>query len=280
MTTIVSEIQNTSYKMSDTESFPKPRKGLYHGFAMTYNPTHGISDAEIECLHNHIKEKCTYYTCITEKTGERKHMHAAMFFFKPKRTSNVKLALGRLKFGESTFRPESDKHSQWDKSMKVKVIYNDGWSQNYMDKDDDTVEIGENLPKDLKDLEDYYCPENNMPTGKSLNPWYQKLERMWQATHKPEDEIYFDVVSNFVAKCMFDDRILVVISDPRRMRQQVRALVSYMRRDHTYTYPTKAGRSAEDEPPLKKQRISRMDMARFVRGEVLEDEDVSGPLVS
>ena len=104
----------------------------YCSYAITVRPYGGISDERIGHLEAWIMKTCQYYHIITEKTGEARHLHAAMYLKKAVTRSNFINCLLAVK--GLNLEPVERKVQR----EGVKIMYNNDWMSKYLFKDDDT----------------------------------------------------------------------------------------------------------------------------------------------
>jgi len=58
-------------------------------FAIIIRPRSGVSDTDIDRFVKWVKRNAEFYYVITEKSGDERHIHFALFLKKRKKRSNV-----------------------------------------------------------------------------------------------------------------------------------------------------------------------------------------------
>jgi len=213
----------------------------YQSYAITYRPTDGITDGEIDALSSWISKVCDWHLVISEKTENERHLHAALYLHANTTRSNLHNRILSIKGIElsgvekSVFR------------KGTKIMYNHDWALNYLSKGDSTVILSENLPEQAEFdeiLGAYYPEKNDDRSSKKFTGdlWYLHLEKLWEehaddpSTRKTEEEY----VKAFLHNCMFVWRQINVISDTRIFNQKAVALTKFLNKEL---------REAEFEPP-------------------------------
>lgn len=108
-------------------------------FAFTHRPRDGVTDTDIQKLCKYCRKHADFYKVITEKTGGERHIHAAFILKNPQTRGTVRTYMQRM-FKHLT----AEELSVMVKGLKI-------WYSteflDYMNKQDDTVIIEENLPE-------------------------------------------------------------------------------------------------------------------------------------
>jgi len=193
-------------------------------FAITFRPRGGISDSQISSFVAWAKKKTQFHSIITEKLGEQRHLHAALWLEKAVANGNMGVTLCRL------FKDLDPEEKAVFKSG-IKVMYNSDWLTNYLSKGDDTVEISNNLPIEGPGYLESYYPPTILPTKKGpgpTDPKYAHFEKLWYE-HVPSDvEVTPLNCRHFLFRMMNKDRLIRVIEDDRKIMMISRALARYI----------------------------------------------------
>jgi len=190
-------------------------------YAFTLRPADGVNDDHLKTFDKWVRKNCEYYHLITEKTGSARHLHAALYLKKPKTRSNVSTFLVRL-FSDLT----PTERSVMLKGLKV--LYNNDWVTNYLNKDDDTVVIASNLPE-KSHLESWYpsLPKTESKT-KRCSLYYHELESLWYKYQPVDAEVNTMVARDFLFRMMYSERVLPVLRDDKAIVQTARHLVRWL----------------------------------------------------
>lgn len=194
--------------------------------AITFRPTLGITDDTINRIIDLLLPFCEYYHFVTEKFGVERHLHAALFlidayeckYFTKKIKPTVLKIVENCKDG-----------SIYKRAYKAKSIYNDDWLNRYCKKDTDVQVYKTFLPKDRAKLPDYYRETIIRKFNDTLHSDFEKafLE------HEPKLDITAGNVEMFLCKQMYSLRTRRCILEPRKMKNLVHSLTSYiLRREH------------------------------------------------
>jgi len=190
-------------------------------FAFTLRPLDGVDDDHIKKMDKWVRKNCEFYHLISEKTGSSRHLHVAMYLKKENTRSNLGVLMSRL-FNDLT-------PTERTVMLKgLKILYNNDWVTNYLDKDDDTVVIASNLPE-KNYLESWYPkkPTTESKT-KKCSLYYWELEELWYKYQSVDAEVNTMVVRDFLFKMMYAERVLPVIRDDKTIVQTARHLVRWL----------------------------------------------------
>lgn len=194
-------------------------------FALTLRPRNGITDKQVEDLAGWIRKRSEHYHIVSEKTGAAKHVHAALFLKTAVTRSNFAVVYSRLL---KKFSLDFEEIAVAKKGLKI--LYNNDFVVNYLDKDDDTIVIASSLPE-VSRLESYYPPK---PTVKNRveqhSKYYWQLESLWHKHVPPTYEVNTPNVRDFLFKMMYHERCLSVIKDDRQIIQVARHLTRWLNR--------------------------------------------------
>lgn len=192
-------------------------------YAVTVRPSDGITDPQIEKFVKWVKRHCVYYHVVTEKDGSQRHIHSGLVLKEPKLKTNVTAMLKGLFKQMST-----DEHRVL--SRGVKIMYNDDFIQQYLDKDDDTVVIESCLPESGT-LESFYPPKPTTPeVPRKCSAYYHELEALWYKHQAPHHDVNTMCVRDFLFKMMYSDRVIPVIRDDKQIIQVARHLVRWIKK--------------------------------------------------
>lgn len=183
-------------------------------YAITLRPLNGVTDNEVEGFVTLCKRLCNSYHVVTEKTGSQRHIHAALFLKKGTSRSNVAVVISRhcKKFGyNETERAVALKG--------VKIMYNNDWLVNYLDKEDDTEVVGSDLPP-LDRLIALYPPKPSESTKPKASLYYVELEKLMdEHWGRPLDgPLTLQDVMDFLFEMMYSKRLINVLRDDKTVK--------------------------------------------------------------
>lgn len=197
-------------------------------YAVTFRPHGGVTDKQIDDFTAFCGKYCTYYSIVTEKEDDERHIHAGLFLKKKVDRSSFCTQLIR-KFPDLSY----DEKAVLRKG--IKFMYNIDFVKNYMDKDDDTVVVANNLPETAT-LDSYFAevpnPKKRGPS--SADPYYSNLEKLWYLHKRPEDECNPNNIRHFLMNMMNKERIIRVISDNRKVFSLSCALARYINEETSW----------------------------------------------
>jgi hypothetical protein len=216
----------------------------YLSYSITLRPCGGIIQEDIKSLCKIIKKYCKYAYAITEKEGEERHIHAALYLNKEKSVSAFNQIMKR-----EFFISVVERESIWGVCYKGKPMYNDSFVNDYLinqvkdgkGKTDKVEVLYENLPPNEKRLEYYkdIVPRKvNRNTG---DPYFAKLERMYyeHIEHNelaPDRQPTLQDMEHFICEMMFKHRRIKVITDSRKMRRVCKCLQRYIMKSIGYCW--------------------------------------------
>lgn len=197
-------------------------------FALTIRPYGGITDEQIELVRKYVVRKCDYYSLITEKEDDQRHLHAGLFLKKSASRSNVCNEVLRL-FKDLTPAEKSVLRDG------IKVMYNADFVNNYLTKGDNTVVIARSLPE-VKTMENYFAavPPKKKKGPASVDPFYANLEKLWYEHKRPVEECTPQNLRNFLMKMMNEVRVIRVIADNKKIFTISCALARYINRETSF----------------------------------------------
>lgn len=210
----------------------------YRAWAFTVRPRNGISDERIkdfvDWMEKSDKIECAY--AITEKLAEERHLHAILFFNKDngRRKGDINKQLERI----------FQKRDVEDGELKVlrmgtRIVYNSDYLENYLDKDDNTVEVCDKMENydpgiDVEGDGNFCCPY--FPTqaeqdavqkqSNAVDQYFHSLAvkyEGWLGTRCNDMEM----VKWWFGVAMFSDKTIKVITDTRKLNQIVVGLYRY-----------------------------------------------------
>lgn len=194
----------------------------FKSFAITIRPPF-LTEEDIDRFLNLTRSMCSAHTIITEKEDEQRHIHAQWFTLKETQTFNIWRAIIR-KLGEDWEHPKV--------ACKVKVAYNSGWMDTYMNKGDSTRIIEDTVQTEMTE---YFPPEIETRKRQAADGFYNRLEELWKeymGTEVPTEERGGNT-DCFLSSMMYDKRKIRVM-DPKRARTTYVNLSRYINR-HTGT---------------------------------------------
>lgn len=201
----------------------------YRSYAITVRPRDGVTDDQVELVTKWIRKNCEYYRVVTEKTGSERHIHAGLILREARPRSNILQRFLQL-FKNLTPTEKSVLRSG------LKIMYNWDFINNYLDKDDDTIVVAENLPE-AGHMESFFPPKPSpkVTTSKKCSLYYHELEALWYAHSTPGTDVNTERVRDFLFKCMYSLRCLPVIRDDKQIIQTARHLVRWLHRAKSST---------------------------------------------
>ena len=137
--------------------------------AITFNPIF-LTDELIKCFMVWVKTHALKWSVITEKEGEQRHIHAILLVDKWKETKKGR-RLDKVKESLNKWQEKYDQNyvakCKHVTNGGVRVVYSMDWVIKYMNKNDSTEIIDENLP----DVYDEY-----LPTAEEQLEWIRMKE--------------------------------------------------------------------------------------------------------
>lgn len=207
-------------------------------FAFTLNPRDGVTDEHLRKLEAYTRKHCEWYHVVTEKTGDQRHIHAGWILKNPSTRSNVSVYMKRM-------FDDLDPTEQRVMLQGLKVMYNEDFIKNYLDKDDDTVIVCSNLPE-AGCLESYF-PRKKAKLEAPRRLAYQQmmidLEKLWHEHVPPHREKNTLNARDFLYDMQYNKRLIGLLDD-KKLIQVSRWLVRWM---------NKAERCLTDLPPFEKE---------------------------
>lgn len=200
----------------------------YKTYALTLRPKDGVTDPQLEKLEEWIRKRSLYYHVITEKQGSERHAHAGMV---------LKVPVTRGNFGTLVKRlfSELDQAEQRVLLNGVKIMYNEDFIRNYLDKDDDTVVVCSCLPE-AGHMESYFPPKPAVLEKKrKCSAYYHELEQLWKKHSRPDVQVGTENVRNFLFKMMYSERCIPIIRDDRAIVQTARHLTRWISKSEEST---------------------------------------------
>ena len=152
----------------------------------------------------YVRLYCDYAYVVTEKTGNERHVHAALWLKEELRTDHMKIRWARM------FK-ELDNDEQRILKNGIKVMYNDDWYKTYLQKEDETEIVYCNPP------DKYLNYPQRQPTDvvKAPRSIYRHYEELWQKyrnTASPSDP---RACADFLFELMYSKRVLPVLPNDR-----------------------------------------------------------------
>lgn len=202
----------------------------YRSWAITYRPTNGISDDEIDVLTKWMG-KADFHYAVIHAHGQQRHMHASIWLPNATTRSNLINRILSIK-GIHLTGPEKNVLTKKD---GIKIQWDSNFIGNYMLTHDDPRVVSEKLPEPTFEqnlvspiLEGYYPEPDDQRAKREFkgSPWYLNMEKKWH--EMPPQQITEESVGIFVHHHMFVARTIQVIEDPRKLAQKISALVKFL----------------------------------------------------
>lgn len=198
----------------------------YQSYAVTLRPRGGVTDTQVEYFDLWASKTCDYHVIVTEKLDKERHIHAALFLKACTTRSNLNNRILSIK--------DINLDATEKKVLRqgTRIMYNDDFFDKYMDKEDDTQVISENLPDDREVLQAYYPEVGDKRASKEFkgSVWYLNCEKLWYEYEGYPFTVHLDYrhVSCFLHQLMFVDRKIEVIDDPRKLAAKTAALLKFI----------------------------------------------------
>jgi len=200
-------------------------------FAITLRPRDGITMDQCKDVLQWIRKRSEYYRVVTEKRGCARHLHAAMFLKVAVTRSNFSVVFTRLlrKF-------ELDSEELVVAAKGIRILYSSDFITSYLNKDDDTEVLGDNMPEAGK-LTSWFPPkvETIQKKGSRHSAYYWHLESLWMEHRPPAVEVDTVNMRNFLFDMMYNKRLIAVIRDDKAIIQTARHLCRWVKREHEST---------------------------------------------
>jgi len=229
----------------------------YNCVQFTLRPRGGVTDRDISVVKTFITKWCQYYHVITEKKDEERHIHCALILNTPA-TVNSFNKKAKRKF---EYICQEDR-GLMNYLYKGGPWYNEDWYVEYCDKGDDTVVVMHSMCDQEARLPLYIdIPPEERRNVTTADPYLAKLERLWiedgeslcrNSSGSIEVKRNCYLISRWISRKCFKDRVLKVIYDERRMRRVVKMLLCYLAKgelDYIWGM-TSNGQSTVHGPPI------------------------------
>lgn len=192
--------------------------------AITFNPGGEIKDETINEIMDYCIPKCNYYHFVTEKKGAKKHMHGALYLQDEVETKyfNRDIKDKLLKGLCAKLDGTELKHA-----YKGKSIYNDDWLNKYCKKDPDLHLVKSYLPKDKAKLPEYYRETKEKKFYDYVHFNFEK-EFLEHNPNYEHEQYRLQDIEMFLCYQMYGARTRRVIQEPRKAKNLIRSLHSYM----------------------------------------------------
>lgn len=196
-------------------------------FRITISTKDDVKDAVVNRVKAWALKKCLYgYIVVEHAPGGRKHLHAAVCLRTPAEGNDV---IGYLWTIVREYHPDAIRRV----AMNKHVMYDHGWYDEYLKKDQNVQVIWDNYPKD--EVAKFFPTEQEQEqlmsrvvessTDAPKDPRYARLCREW-TEYEPVD-VSYEAAVRFLKYVMFAAKTETVISDHRRMCQTAWALWHY-----------------------------------------------------
>jgi hypothetical protein len=204
---------------------------MFKSYALTIRPKNGLSrETEKEVLKYLKKQHHAF--AVLEGEDESRHLHGQIWFENPKVKGDLRVSLNRI--CERTIE-------DWCPAQKkvlsggIKIAYNDSWSEDYCQKENDPRIIFNNPPEDASE---YYPSEEEQEKvqakANAVDARYHRLSEKFKEQH-PEWQIYKyprltrkEKVARFLIDAMFVSKTEIVIADKKARFQLCDCLTSYI----------------------------------------------------
>lgn len=196
----------------------------FKSVAVTIRPKDGVTNDHILKFSKWVSRNTQYNKIVTEKEGCAKHIHASLFFEKPRNISNLRKLITNL-------YPDLTPQEKIILRQGVKPQYNIDWLE-YLDKDDSTVVISSNLPE-RQYIHQYFPTPLESTKKRRNNTYYGRLEMLWQEHVEPGIDPNPPNCRDFLFKMMYSLRVLDVIKDDRAIVQVSRHLSRFLQKMET-----------------------------------------------
>lgn len=200
----------------------------YRAYAITVRPHGGVTDDQIAGVLKMVRGKCDYYTVITEKTGEDRHLHAGLFLKKPIQRKYMNQCLKTLVcFKDLT------KNEQFVLANGTKIMYNMDFVDNYMTKDDHTQLVAAEPPPD--DIAVQYFPSEeeqkqamrSARINKAKNSHLAMLEEYWNEFYPDKPKTQSNCTDH-LASLMFEKRLIKGYRDMQTLKKTATMFFHYI----------------------------------------------------
>lgn len=202
----------------------------FRSFAFTIRPKDGVpEDSDLEKSIINYVAKYKGFVCY-EKEDVARHLHAQIFFEKPKRKYDVNKQLNLI-----CTRTVKD----WDLDQQhvlhggTKIAYNDDWYLNYCNKED-TVFLYKGLPDDTVEYYPSISEQQKvMARSHAVDKTFHHLKEMYEedpftvhgiSISNPSEE----QVKKWFYHQMYVKKSIKVIEDKRKFNQRACSLYHYL----------------------------------------------------
>lgn len=211
---------------------PKTKpKTKVKAISITFRPRTGITDMALDKIRAYCIPLCEYYHFITEKENSARHLHATLFLIQEdavayfNRDIKKKLLKPLLK--------SIDDGSILKRAYVGKSVYNADWLNHYCAKDDATKIIDTYLPADRAKLEPYYKDT----VKKAFHDYVHfDFENAYKEKYPDRLDPSIDDINRFLCYQMYDARTRRVIQEPRKVKNLIYSLHSYMTKARTFYF--------------------------------------------
>lgn len=198
---------------------------MFRSFAITIRPKSGVKGDYDAQMTAYIKKQL-YSAYVYEGEAESRHIHAQIFFDKPKRKNDVQKQLCRI--AERT-DPDWSTASRKVLVSGVKVAYNNSFLDNYMSKENECEFYNPPLKPD-----EYYPSESEqeavMARANAKDDFYHHLKELWGDHELVSDHpsLQLEEVSEWVFEQMYVEKTIKTIPDTKRRKLLVQNLYFYL----------------------------------------------------
>ena len=121
-------------------NMPPSVNNKYQSYAITVRPLDGATSEHDNLMSAFVQKYCEYYYIVSEKLDDERHLHCGIFLKKPLTRSNLGVMLKRV------FKNLADDEKRV-LVGGIRIMYNIDFIRTYLDKDDETELILNNLPE-------------------------------------------------------------------------------------------------------------------------------------
>lgn len=204
--------------------------------ALTLRPLGGVTDDDIALFFNTIDGKVKYQYTITEKDGDSRHLHAALYLRTEMTLSSFNQMMKR-KF-QKTFE---ERNSIWKYAYVGKQMYNDDWVTKYLKEEneegakatDECVVLEDHLP-DEEERGTYYSDVPHRQSKQQGDAYFLRLERLYYEYNPSRDltlhesQPTLQQLESFMCRMMYKERRLNVMRDDRKLRRTIKCLRQFL----------------------------------------------------
>lgn len=201
----------------------------YNSWAFTIRPQNGVEkDSPLQIAIVKWCMKQDYYFLCAEGEAEARHLHGQIWINNPRPKGDIAKALKRIY--ERTFEPTPAELKVL--ASGVKIAYSSDFIENYLSKEEQWI-----LNHPPKDEEKYYPSQEEQQKVKNaanaVDKKFHRYSEMFKEQNPNYEEIYGDLrrkvfMSKWIAKAMFKDKTIPVISQKKHKTELMENLKAYV----------------------------------------------------